>query len=186
MFHIDDLDPEPWKNGGGTTRTIAVEPAGSGFNDFRWRVSVAEVRESGTFSLFPGVDRTIVLLDGAGMELSCTNGTRTLLNKPFALHDFPGEAAIEATLLGGPTRDLNVMVRRGRARARLQIWFSAASLPADVPEAVFFCPQGSFRIGINSFALMSGNVFKTPKIAAKTALTPVLPDSILIGVMFDE
>ncbi|MGI4858448.1 MAG: HutD/Ves family protein, partial [Janthinobacterium lividum] len=63
------LAPVAWKNGGGTTSEIAVWPRAASFDAFVWRVSVAEIAQDGAFSDFPGVDRTIVLLSGAGMDL---------------------------------------------------------------------------------------------------------------------
>lgn len=72
-----------WKNGGGVTREIAVFPEGAGMDDFVWRASLAEVAADGPFSAFPGIDRTITLAEGAGMDLtvgvyaaSWTSGSR--------------------------------------------------------------------------------------------------------------
>ena len=59
----------PWKNGRGETTEIAVHPAGASIDDFGWRVSMAGVAEDGDFSLFPGIDRTLAVLTGAGIEL---------------------------------------------------------------------------------------------------------------------
>ena len=70
---LSSLPATPWKNGGGTTREIAAFPPGAGLDDFGWRLSVAEVERDGPFSVFSGVDRTIVLLDGAGMRLRDRN-----------------------------------------------------------------------------------------------------------------
>ncbi len=64
-----DLQPTPWKNGGGVTRELAAFPPHSNFADFIWRVSVADVHADGAFSAFPGIDRQIALLEGAGMTL---------------------------------------------------------------------------------------------------------------------
>ncbi len=44
-------------------------PAGAALDEFLWRVSIADVERDGPFSRFPGIDRTIVLLEGAGMRL---------------------------------------------------------------------------------------------------------------------
>ncbi len=60
----------PWKNGGGHTTEIAAFPAGAGLASFVWRVSIADVLQDGPFSPFPGIDRTLVLLEGEGMRLS--------------------------------------------------------------------------------------------------------------------
>ncbi len=106
----------PWRNGGGSTREVALAPDGDGF---RWRVSVARVEADGPFSLFPGIDRRLWLLAGAGMDLD-VDGTITRLAAPFATIAFPGEARVHARLLAGPTEDLNVMVARG-ARAEVDV-----------------------------------------------------------------
>ena len=109
-----DYRTMPWKNGGGRTTEIAAYPSGAGLDAFLWRVSLADVERDGPFSSFPGVERTIVLLEGAGMRLH--EGERaTELTTPFAPHAFGGDAAIDCRLIAGPVRDFNAMFRRGRA-----------------------------------------------------------------------
>lgn len=98
----------PWKNGRGETLEIAVHPPGSTLEDFDWRVSSATVAEDGPFSAFPGIDRTLVVLDGPGLTL---DGVR--LDR-HAVHRFAGDVPVSARLHGGPVRDLNVMTRRER------------------------------------------------------------------------
>jgi environmental stress-induced protein Ves len=63
ILRFDDLKAVPWKNGLGVTREIAVEPVGASMDDFLWRVSIADVDTASPFSTFPGIDRTIVLLE---------------------------------------------------------------------------------------------------------------------------
>ena len=58
-----------WKNGGGETAEIAVFPEGAGLDEFDWRISMARVEAGGPFSRFPGVDRTLSILEGEGMVL---------------------------------------------------------------------------------------------------------------------
>ena len=53
-----------WKNGGGVTREVAAYPPGAGLDDFDWRVSMATVEAGGPFSVFPGVDRVLAVLEG--------------------------------------------------------------------------------------------------------------------------
>ncbi|MGE0144668.1 MAG: HutD family protein [Planctomycetota bacterium] len=108
----------PWKNGGGRTREVATDEDRSG--TFRWRVSVAEVDRDGPFSEFPGVDRTLWLLRGAGMALK-VDGVDVRLLEPYEPFGFAGEARVSATLIDGPTEDLNLMVRRDRSRANAAI-----------------------------------------------------------------
>ncbi|WP_019067690.1 HutD/Ves family protein [Streptomyces hokutonensis] len=102
----------PWKNGGGVTREIAAWPEGSGMDDFAWRVSLAEVGADGPFSAFPDVDRTLTVVEGAGMDLT-VGGTRVLVNSPYVPSDFRGDLPTDGRLLDGPVVNLNVMWRRG-------------------------------------------------------------------------
>ncbi|GHH75388.1 hypothetical protein GCM10018781_44170 [Kitasatospora indigofera] len=107
-----------WLNGGGVTREVAGAPEGSGLADFDWRVSLADVGQGGPFSVFPGVDRVITLVDGAGMALTVA-GTEHVLAQPYQPFAFPGDADTGCRLLGGPVVDFNVMTRRGRATAEV-------------------------------------------------------------------
>ncbi len=70
LIRSADITPTPWKNGGGSTRTLAQWPADSGLENFAWRISVARIEHDGPFSGFAGVDRTLILLDGNGMLLN--------------------------------------------------------------------------------------------------------------------
>ena len=132
-LELSALPASPWKNGGGTTREIAAHPQGAGLETFGWRLSVAEVERDGPFSSFPGIDRTIVLLRGAGMRLRAGKVMRehelTTIGVP---HAFAGEAAIDAQLVDGATSDFNVMTRRGQWSATVETLNRRAELaPAD-------------------------------------------------------
>lgn len=105
----------PWKNGGGVTREIVASPQGAGMGDFAWRVSLAEVGTDGPFSAFPDVDRTLTLVEGAGMDLTL-DGERRLVNSRYVPRDFRGDVPTDCRLLDGPVVNLNVMWRRGGGR----------------------------------------------------------------------
>ncbi len=72
------------------------------------------VSKDGPFSLFPGVDRTLVLLKGSGMVLDEVTNNSTVnfktLETPLAIVNFVGETPLHAHLINGPTRDFNLMV----------------------------------------------------------------------------
>ncbi len=102
----------PWKNGGGTTAEIAVHPQGAGFDDFGWRLSVADVTSDGAFSIFPGIDRTLVVLAGVGITLY-DDGWSHRLDASSPSLSFSGDRSVTGRLLDGPIRDFNVMTRRG-------------------------------------------------------------------------
>lgn len=103
------LPPEPWKNGGGVTRTLAADPAG------RWRVSIADIERDGPYSRFPGFERVSVVLAGEGVMLHGEG-----LTVPLRRHEpavFGGDALLQSTLVGGPVQVLNLFVLRGGAMA---------------------------------------------------------------------
>ncbi|MET7700435.1 HutD family protein [Streptomyces sp. NPDC005485] len=101
-----------WKNGGGVTREIAAWPQGAGMDDFVWRVSLAEVGADGPFSAFAEVDRTLTVVEGAGMDLT-VDGKRQILDTRLVPRDFPGDVPTDCRLLDGPVVNFNVMWRRG-------------------------------------------------------------------------
>ena len=101
----------PWRNGGGTTREIAVHHDARLHHDFLWRLTIAIVAQSGPFSRFDGIDRTIALLDGEGMWLRSPTQT-TVLNVATPPFSFSGETEVVCELIGGSTIDLNAMTRR--------------------------------------------------------------------------
>jgi environmental stress-induced protein Ves len=88
--------PQPWKNGGGTTRELLAWPAAA---DWRVRLSVAEVAADGPFSRFEGVQRWFAVLRGAGVRLVVDGVAHTLTaaSEPLA---FDGAADTQCTLLG--------------------------------------------------------------------------------------
>ncbi|MFF4495096.1 HutD family protein [Streptomyces sp. NPDC001546] len=129
ILRAADRTAAPWKNGGGVTREIAAGPEGAGTEDFDWRVSLAEVAADGPFSRFPGVDRTLTLAEGAGMELTLA-GARRRLDERYAPGDFPGDEPTDCRLLDGPVVNFNVMYRRGRVEAHTAVIRGALALAA--------------------------------------------------------
>ncbi|MBS0377570.1 MAG: HutD family protein [Proteobacteria bacterium] len=109
----------PWKNGGGLTREVCAAPAAAGFDAFDWRISTAEVRSPGPFSSFPGIDRTLCVLEGV-LHLEVAGRGEHRLNRNSPPYGFPGEIAVHGVPVGGAVIDLNVMVRRGRSGAQVE------------------------------------------------------------------
>jgi len=109
ILRRDSYRSVPWKNGQGTTREILRHP-GEG-TDVLWRLSIAEVGQSGPFSAFPGYRRIIMLLRGDGFVLHFDDGREQDLRKPNAPFRFDGGDAVSCVLGGGPSQDLNLMLR---------------------------------------------------------------------------
>ncbi|WMD22748.1 HutD family protein [Achromobacter seleniivolatilans] len=108
------LPPEPWKNGGGVTRTLAVDDAIPGRTP-RWRVSVADIERDGPYSCFPGYDRVSVVMSGDGVDLLGDGIEVALL--PGIATAFAGDVAFQSRLRGGAVRVLNLFVLRGAVQA---------------------------------------------------------------------
>lgn len=132
LTSVDSVAPAPWRNGGGVTRELAAQPPGAGWT---WRISVAEVAADGPFSRFAGVQRWFAVLGGTGVILKFPDAEHrlTLASAPLS---FDGEQPVECELLHGPTRDLNLMVRRDRASAQMARIKGVRHLMATRPKVV--------------------------------------------------
>jgi environmental stress-induced protein Ves len=150
----------PWKNGGGETIEIAISPAGASLDTFEWRVSMARVEAPGPFSIFPQIDRTLAILQGAGIRLRLS-GEEVRLGPESEPYDFPGDIPVDAILTDGPITDLNVMTRRGSVRHRLRrIPMSGAkALSSEADEMLVLAHEGFVRVesGGASFDVAAGD-----------------------------
>ncbi len=120
-------------------------PPDAGFDDFDWRISTARVAQSGPFSVFPGVDRVLAVIEGGAMELRVAGRPRHLDagSDPFA---FPGDIPVEAMLAGPALLDFNVMVRRPlRARVRRRPLAATAENGACAHLALLLEDAGGLR-----------------------------------------
>lgn len=117
LLPANEYRRERWKNGLGWTREIFRWPEEG--DSWDWRLSIAEVDKDCSFSSFPGVERELVLLTGAGMRLNFEDGETVALTPPHDRHRFSGERALSAELISGPTQDFNLMWRPERVEATL-------------------------------------------------------------------
>jgi environmental stress-induced protein Ves len=112
---LSDVQPSPWRNGGGVTRELLAWPT---TQNWLWRMSVAEVAQSGPFSRFEGVQRWLAVLSGAGVRLS-VDGHAQELTRDSAPFQFDGATTVQCELINGATQDFNLMLR-GDGTARMQ------------------------------------------------------------------
>jgi environmental stress-induced protein Ves len=133
------LAPVPWKNGGGSTTEIAVNPPEAGFDDFDWRISLATISGDGPFSVFPDVERTLALVDGHGITLDIDGDERLVVCKDEPVLAFSGDSIVEAKLNRGPTTDFNVMTHNERCYHQ----FGRRRLPG-APSG--FVPRGDVTV----------------------------------------
>lgn len=215
-FRRTDLPTQPWKNGGGVTREVVSLPAerasagagegggpgggpmsgpiseagsdagsGAGF-DFAWRVSIAHIAASGSFSAFVGVDRSITLLEGPGVHLHSADGAIDhRLDAPLAPFAFAGEAAVQADLLGADCHDFNVMTRRSHCRAQVQVLRQAALLPLT-KQGLLMAVRGAWQLqGDSAQWLDAGEGLWWPAQARPWQLRPLGQDAALLAVLIE-
>jgi environmental stress-induced protein Ves len=74
------------------------------------RISLADILQDGPFSAFAGVQRWFAVVQGEGVQLQLGQQHHRLTPASAPLN-FDGAAAPGCQLLGGPTRDLNLMLQ---------------------------------------------------------------------------
>uniref|UniRef100_UPI0040471B47 HutD/Ves family protein n=1 Tax=Roseivirga sp. TaxID=1964215 RepID=UPI0040471B47 len=142
LLRYQDCPSTPWKNGGGSTKQLLISPSNADLSNFDYRISIASISSNGPFSLFNGIDRQLVILEGDGVELSIDShegakqindlgaderiqgDTDTTEYKQLTAIDsafcFAGEISITSQLLGSDVIDFNVMTKRGVFKAHTQ------------------------------------------------------------------
>ena len=96
-------------------------------------------------SLLPGIDRTLVLIAGAGFYLRC--GERIVAVRALEPVSFSGDDPFEAESVAGPSRDLNVMSGRGIAVATVTIHRGGfTDTAADL--SCYFVAAGTFGASV--------------------------------------
>jgi len=114
LVRFDDITPSAWRNGGGRTRELLAWPQAA---DWALRISVADIERDGPFSAFVGIDRWFAVIEGEGVALRFGDREQ-LCRRGDEVLRFDGADAPGCRLLAGPTRDLNLMLSRGRGEMR--------------------------------------------------------------------
>lgn len=108
----------PWANGLGITADVCLSPPDTA--DWTWRLSVADVSDDVAFSSMPGIDRHILVAQGAGIALVIDRAPEVRIDQPFGPFAFDGDDETVCRLLDGPVQALNLMLRRGRGLGSLR------------------------------------------------------------------
>jgi len=126
-------------------------PANSSLDDLDWRVSMARVGTDGPFSEFAGIDRTLAVIEGTGLELTIKDRAPITLGLASEPISFAGDVKTSARLLAGEITDLNVMTRRARFSHRLtRIREPAERGLTDDDVAVVLAVNGQVIVASNS------------------------------------
>lgn len=119
-----DVTPELWANGLGITRVMARRLA--------WRLSIADVRGRMRFSPLPGIDRVLIPLGDAALQLNVDGVWHRV--EPRRGIRFAGESRVLPSTSGRSVAVVNMMVRRGLADVAWRIDSHRGALP--VPASV--------------------------------------------------
>lgn len=170
----------PWKNGQGLTEEICLMPEGASRDSFDLRVSRATIAASGLFSAFPGVDRTITVIEGKGLVLKFADGEAHLA--PLVPFAFDSGLTPDGQPEGGQVRVLNVMAaRRIWQIGPAQVLTGPAQLSAESGVLrVIFSVAGDWNVEASGqrIALASGDTVLSN---GEVRLTPAGRGAVLVA-----
>ena len=131
VVRSEEVRPQAWANGGGTTRELARADDGS------WRISLADIRRDGPFSTFAGRLRLLTVVDGPVLDLEVDGEAHVVEpQRPFA---FPGDATTVASVPEGAVRVLNVVVDPALVRPHVTVLElgRSSTLPVAADQAAY-------------------------------------------------
>ncbi|WP_114961913.1 HutD/Ves family protein [Tritonibacter mobilis] len=153
-FDAAQIEPVPWKNGGGTTRELAVREGADGLI---WRLSLAEIAQNGPFSAFSGLWRVHTIIAGKGLRLHSSEAE--LEAKPLTPLEFDGGLALEAQLIDGPCRAVNVICDPRYVQVKAQV--HQGDFAGQAGDLVFVI-DGAFHLGRDHFVTAQGCELEAP------------------------
>lgn len=125
-IELKDMNTSAWS--GGTTTEIFIMPEGASYKNrnFLFRISTAKVElAESDFTLLPDYNRIIASLEGS-MLLKSEGGEEAVRILPLeTVYSFDGGASTHCI---GTARDLNLMLRKGRANGKAEFAGKGTSL----------------------------------------------------------
>ena len=97
-FDMRKMSVNLWRNAAGETREICTFPPAK--RDFYWRASITSIAANGEFSLFPGMERIVTLLEGGEMFLGKHRPAFNHTLKPLQPFAFAADQVVKAKLTG--------------------------------------------------------------------------------------
>jgi environmental stress-induced protein Ves len=145
-----------WRNGQGVSWEIASYKK-EGATDFSWRFAKARIDNDVPFSIYPGMDRIFMMIEGQGMDLQFEGGRVLQVHEKFVPHEFSCDVPLFCKLLGGPSLDLNLFAARREFRAECEVISLARSKDLNVAktDVVFFVLDGACEL--NGVHLLQGD-----------------------------
>lgn len=100
ILRYAELEPQPWRNGLGVTRTMRAMSDGGG-----WALSIATLERPAVFSVIPGTQRVQLAIEAVRLVI---DGTDVLLGRGEHVR-FTGEQDVTGTSAADSSRVLNLM-----------------------------------------------------------------------------
>jgi environmental stress-induced protein Ves len=184
-----DFRRVPWRTGTGRTTEIASHPPGATHDAFDWRVGIGEVIKEGPFPHLPGIERTIVVLGGAGLRL---DGGRhqALLAARYEPYTLSGDDAVHCTLIEGSVREFELLLRRGRCRGSVIVLQGEGVRPPRARFTLCYAATGACECllaGHAPLTLATDHALLVEDAAAATsiAVNPLTADAVALVTAVD-
>lgn len=190
IIRVDRLPTAPWKNKGGTSRSLAVWPPHAAVDHEEWRVAVSDIDKAGPFSAYPGFDRLLLPL-AVGLRLGF-DGAAPAPVPIFETIAFDGgvptACALDADAAAKGIQVVNLLLRRGRRSGRLQAYPGAGRVPAAGGAVVLLAARGGFHLvrgNDRHVALDAGHAAVETAGDAAIAFEPYRPWSVLVAAVIE-
>ena len=109
--------PQPWRNGLGVQYEVTAD--GPLPDAWTWRLSTADLTHDVPFSEFAGITREFCVAVGSGVVLTIDGVAHQC--GPHSVTNFDGGSLVHASIIDGPTKDINLMVKNGSAPKHLTV-----------------------------------------------------------------
>jgi hypothetical protein len=99
----------------------------------------------------------------------------------LAPYAFRGEDNVHAQLFGTPSRDFNLMLRRGAAHGTLEVHRASSVIARNHSTLLVFCATGSWQVSSGSVQNMrQGDTMLIEESVQDTIITALAADSALL------
>ncbi len=143
-----------WRNGQGVSWEIASYKE-EGVADFLWRFAKARIDNNVPFSIYPGMDRIFMMIEGQGMDLEFEGGKVLQVYEKFVAHEFSCDVPLVCKLKGGPSLDLNLFAVRGKWRAECDVVVIDGELQFNFQNqiTILYALEGSCTVAGHALAV---------------------------------
>lgn len=138
VIRYNELEPMPWRNGLGETRTIRPMPPEGG-----WALSIATIARPAAYSRIPRTQRVQLAIEAVRLEI---DGAQLVLGAGEQAV-FTGEQHVTGASIGGTSRVLNLMYGEGTPPLAMAVVRDTNELQLDALAVVVLEGELDFACG---------------------------------------